>query len=142
MRRRPPRSTRTDTRFPYTTLFRSLPHKHRRGSLSRSWPAVFRTDEACRSGALFGKELGPRPNDAVRSVDARRDAAAGGDGQSRPRGRGSGVDRSLLPAQGFDEHGQARGLLGAVAPIGRAQGCTPVTKADIVSRLLLKTKKK
>src|SRR3546814_15339822 len=25
MRRRPPRSTRTDTRFPYTTLFRSLP---------------------------------------------------------------------------------------------------------------------
>src|SRR3546814_16858406 len=25
MQRRPPRSTRTDTRFPYTTLFRSLP---------------------------------------------------------------------------------------------------------------------
>src|SRR3546814_17533063 len=25
MRRRPPRSTRTDTRFPYTTLFRSRP---------------------------------------------------------------------------------------------------------------------
>src|SRR6056297_405553 len=27
MRRRPPRSTRTDTLFPYTTLFRSLPAK-------------------------------------------------------------------------------------------------------------------
>src|SRR3546814_1343589 len=27
MRRRPPRSTRTDTRFPYTTLFRSLEGK-------------------------------------------------------------------------------------------------------------------
>src|SRR3546814_2553437 len=26
MMRRPPRSTRTDTLFPYTTLFRSLPH--------------------------------------------------------------------------------------------------------------------
>src|SRR3546814_9105771 len=26
MRRRPPRSTRTDTLFPYTTLFRSWPH--------------------------------------------------------------------------------------------------------------------
>src|SRR3546814_16460184 len=26
MRRRPPRSTRTDTLFPYTTLCRSLPH--------------------------------------------------------------------------------------------------------------------
>src|SRR3546814_13732062 len=30
MIRRPPRSTRTDTLFPYTTLFRSLPC-HRRG---------------------------------------------------------------------------------------------------------------
>src|SRR3546814_5056998 len=27
MRRRPPRSTRTDTLFPYTTLFRSLPQR-------------------------------------------------------------------------------------------------------------------
>src|SRR3546814_1741000 len=27
MRRRPPRSTRTDTLFPYTTLFRSFPSK-------------------------------------------------------------------------------------------------------------------
>src|SRR3546814_3063709 len=30
MRRRPPRSTRTDTLFPYTTLFRSAPEPHRR----------------------------------------------------------------------------------------------------------------
>src|SRR3546814_5976215 len=43
MIRRPPRSTRTDTLFPYTTLFRSLEHarerrQHRRhrGS-ARSW---------------------------------------------------------------------------------------------------------
>src|SRR3546814_12797268 len=28
MIRRPPRSTRTDTLFPYTTLFRSLEHRH------------------------------------------------------------------------------------------------------------------
>src|SRR3546814_4066298 len=52
MIRRPPRSTRTDTLFPYTTLFRSgcaapvwgtALHGHRRGALparttSRSWP--------------------------------------------------------------------------------------------------------
>src|SRR3546814_5472297 len=32
MIRRPPRSTRTDTRFPYTTLFRSVDRaEHRRG---------------------------------------------------------------------------------------------------------------
>src|SRR3546814_18018276 len=29
MRRRPPRSTRTDTLFPYTTLFRSAPTRKR-----------------------------------------------------------------------------------------------------------------
>src|SRR3546814_9901396 len=40
MRRRPPRSTRTDTLFPYTTLFRSKPRPadpadraHRRGAI-------------------------------------------------------------------------------------------------------------
>src|SRR3546814_16778899 len=31
MIRRPPRSTRTDTLFPYTTLFRSVEHADRRG---------------------------------------------------------------------------------------------------------------
>src|SRR3546814_8984910 len=40
MIRRPPRSTRTDTLFPYTTLFRSAaPHRGRRetlGSIARS----------------------------------------------------------------------------------------------------------
>src|SRR3546814_20581556 len=35
MIRRPPRSTRTDTLFPYTTLFRS--------SIPRLWPDVFQT---------------------------------------------------------------------------------------------------
>src|SRR3546814_7075532 len=30
MIRRPPRSTRTDTLFPYTTLFRSMPGQHQR----------------------------------------------------------------------------------------------------------------
>src|SRR3546814_8744461 len=38
MRRRPPRSTRTDTLFPYTTLFRSAPEPHRRHPrLGRLW---------------------------------------------------------------------------------------------------------
>src|SRR3546814_3760822 len=34
MIRRPPRSTRTDTLFPYTTLFRS------KGGLQPSWPSI------------------------------------------------------------------------------------------------------
>src|SRR3546814_13584588 len=43
MRRRPPRSTRTDTLFPYTTLFRSLaPGRsfHRRHAPLRARPAI------------------------------------------------------------------------------------------------------
>src|SRR3546814_15575345 len=41
MRRRPPRSTRTDTRFPYTTLFRSAdPEERQEGhdGVARSQP--------------------------------------------------------------------------------------------------------
>src|SRR3546814_2197944 len=35
MIRRPPRSTRTDTLFPYTTLFRSVGHENRAGGAGR-----------------------------------------------------------------------------------------------------------
>src|SRR3546814_3856352 len=35
MIRRPPRSTRTDTRFPYTTLFRSIPRDDAGGDRAR-----------------------------------------------------------------------------------------------------------
>src|SRR3546814_3104196 len=41
MLRRPPRSTRTDTLFPYTTLFRSRGHRHRRLCDVR-WPQDIR----------------------------------------------------------------------------------------------------
>src|SRR3546814_8402273 len=37
MIRRPPRSTRTDTLFPYTTLFRSVQDRYRQGSAKRTW---------------------------------------------------------------------------------------------------------
>src|SRR3546814_20020610 len=46
MIRRPPRSTRTDTLFPYTTLFRSrLVHRHQR---RRDPPAAFDVDQRQR----------------------------------------------------------------------------------------------
>src|SRR3546814_4360017 len=38
MIRRPPRSTRTDTLFPYTTLFRSIMHQH---DVARGRPGAF-----------------------------------------------------------------------------------------------------
>src|SRR3546814_14505810 len=43
MIRRPPRSTRTDTLFPYTTLFRSADHM-RRGRAARIEAALFRPE--------------------------------------------------------------------------------------------------
>src|SRR3546814_4944765 len=53
MIRRPPRSTRTDTLFPYTTLFRSGRSGGRSGKHSQSDP------ESVRSGAMT------RPADAL-----------------------------------------------------------------------------
>src|SRR3546814_15476553 len=37
---RPPRSTRTDTLFPYTTLFRSAARRHRRADAHRNVDAL------------------------------------------------------------------------------------------------------
>src|SRR3546814_1652064 len=60
MRRRPPRSTRTDTLFPYTTLFRSAAAKMVRrydgkGAGRGAYRAAKRRDPA--SGAGFGEEF-------------------------------------------------------------------------------------
>src|SRR3546814_3595743 len=52
MIRRPPRSTRTDTLFPYTTLFRSLRSRFRSAGGSRG------TTERCSRGILSSREWG------------------------------------------------------------------------------------
>src|SRR3546814_3920392 len=52
MIRRPPRSTRTDTLFPYTTLFRSLPARSAcwaSAPAARARPAAASRPGACRS---------------------------------------------------------------------------------------------
>src|SRR3546814_6206161 len=57
MIRRPPRSTRTDTLFPYTTLFRSIAHDqqestyHRRAALDKGHRAQEVAFQAGREGA-------------------------------------------------------------------------------------------
>src|SRR3546814_3312217 len=63
MIRRPPRSTRTDTLFPYTTLFRS----HERavdGGAARA--------PARPPGALRGIQPAPRPGHEVRAAHRRQ----------------------------------------------------------------------
>src|SRR3546814_6491149 len=51
MIRRPPRSTRTDTLFPYTPLFRSWPHHRGAPALRPQRPAPPLAGSAARDGA-------------------------------------------------------------------------------------------
>src|SRR3546814_4665526 len=69
MIRRPPRSTRTDTLFPYTTLFRSLQQVQHAGRLQRPHEAV---DERGH-GVAAGEVLPVRAAQAVaRAGESRR----------------------------------------------------------------------
>src|SRR3546814_15202169 len=49
MIRRPPRSTRTDILFPYTTLFRSVPYT-RGAEISRPWADIMAEAQALVEG--------------------------------------------------------------------------------------------
>src|SRR3546814_4975648 len=77
MIRRPPRSTRTDTLFPYTTLFRSV-SRARRGE---GWRGAGRRDARTRArlcrcrGGIAVRALPARPQ--MHRRDLRRLAAAG-----------------------------------------------------------------
>src|SRR3546814_11005642 len=65
MIRRPPRSTRTDTLFPYTTLFRSPVAARRQREVPPTAPARVRPDRA-------------RPRKPTESATTARQRAAGG----------------------------------------------------------------
>src|SRR3546814_17971474 len=67
MIRRPPRSTRTDTLFPYTTLFRSISGQVHRLLLRGLEPvrAVVAVERAAGALAQFGEEAGDQA-DALR----------------------------------------------------------------------------
>src|SRR3546814_20539973 len=71
MRRRPPRSTRTDTLFPYTTLFRS---DRARTRLWRHLVASLSDDQRARIAALFddGDTSTFAALDALRTVPSKR----------------------------------------------------------------------
>src|SRR3546814_12323972 len=94
MRRRPPRSTRTDTLFPYTTLFRSAPtgstHAHQREGPACAGPFLLSCEAA--SG-----RLPPHPERVPQAADE-----AGFpdrvDPDKRRRGDRLSVQRHLPPA--------------------------------------------
>src|SRR3546814_1926863 len=73
MIRRPPRSTRTDTPFPYTTLFRSIALVH--GDLTQAIaddePVVVRVHSECLTGDVFGSQrcdCGPQLDEALERI--------------------------------------------------------------------------
>src|SRR3546814_9678265 len=94
MIRRPPRSTRTDTLFPYTTLFRSLQAFGFLQVLDADRQAVQGAERfALADGAFggFGFGAGPVVTGGGDGVEGRRGAAAAPNG--RPR-RSGGARRS------------------------------------------------
>src|SRR3546814_18636432 len=98
MIRRPPRSTRTDTLFPYTTLFRSL--VERGDAVTCSPPLPVRADLP-DDGVPCGKPVGAVPSvPSVRhAVEGRVRLPAGGD--CRPGDAGQrGADADQGPVAG------------------------------------------
>src|SRR3546814_9080432 len=116
MIRRPPRSTRTDTLFPYTTLFRSRANGSPGSAASRWWS---KAEHRSRRGAEFSEPLEQRNPEA----DVRRPVVV--------------IDQALpVPIEHL--HVPAQRVVDREAPeIGRAHVCTPVTNAHIVCRVLL-----
>src|SRR3546814_6397040 len=75
MIRRPPRSTRTDTLFPYTTLFRSVLHVERAARVDQQAEAVAPAQHRQRRG---GGAIDVHPLDPRRGAgDAQRDVMRG-----------------------------------------------------------------
>src|SRR3546814_20901709 len=98
MIRRPPRSTRTDTLFPYTTLFRSQSCRHvalDRGGHDQTGGAAFGRHAAEKSAwALHRRDrLEPRARDARASVTpgSRRGCERTGDRKSVVSGKSVSV---------------------------------------------------
>src|SRR3546814_6795536 len=122
MIRRPPRSTRTDTLFPYTTLFRSGQEEScRRDHAATRRKKLFpgRTGRDQRRGGEGGGKAGRHA--------ARMRLFAGIQGKARLAG--------LFLLGGMALRGVGEAMIRA--EIGRAHVRTPVTNAQLVCRLLL-----
>src|SRR3546814_20555529 len=95
MIRRPPRSTRTDTLFPYTTLFRSplLLDDHDPGRLSGGGGRQMELGvEGARLGDLPAADT---PDQAADRIAGPRHAAVGGGDRDRGRDQDRGGRRRL-----------------------------------------------
>src|SRR3546814_14588090 len=85
MIRRPPRSTRTDTLFPYTTLFRSLHGDLGAGksTLARAWLRALGVEGPIRSPTYTLVERYPVPGGEALHLDLYRIGGAGRSAERR-----------------------------------------------------------
>src|SRR3546814_7361669 len=125
MTRRPPISTRTDTLFPYTTLFRSIePDRRRRlGDADRF-----------REGAEAVRPQGARTHSSHERLQRRSDLHA-----DRADSRDQARAAEIRPEAG--RHRSGRDQRGIRAGDRKSTRLTPVTNAHLVCRLLLEKKK-
>src|SRR3546814_3472663 len=140
MFRRPPRSTRTDTLFPYTTLFRSVVYGSATGATDvrnlayaerlglwggEDFPFANRGEfvQAVEAGGVAAMEVMSRDMKALGLYTARSLSYEGVEVEI--------VEHALTPEQVaiYDAY-----------EIGRAHVCTPVTNAHLVCRRLLEQK--
>src|SRR3546814_10181218 len=137
MLRRPPRSTRTDTLFPYTTLFRSLPADLVRPSFSwgasAARSALFRPGGEKHHGARVKRFLDHRLVGNPRDLYGRVGTLASYPWLTTILRTGC--------ASCLADHQICRFLASHLSrEIGRAHVCTPVPNAPIVFRLMLQKK--
>src|SRR3546814_17016664 len=110
MRRRPPRSTRTDTFFPYTTLFRSEPAGHLRDlGIGQAAVGLADVDQSVGRGIADGERVVAQ--DAVplamADLDAADHAIDGGQGLLHLEPAEAAPTRRVDAAGGLDQIGSA-----------------------------------
>src|SRR3546814_6437885 len=135
MIRRPPRSTRTDTLFPYTTLFRSAERERLAAHLGHvGFEDQVDTD-------LERREPEHRGRPALKTLDPGGGVIIFLEGEGSRVAEPAGQHRSggMVPRCGEEIGGRPGAAIEEfiAAEIGRAHVCTPVTHAHIVCRLLL-----
>src|SRR3546814_2725673 len=102
MIRRPPRSTRTDTLFPYTTLFRSSP----------SGDSVSRAEDYARAGGDCPERIGneAKPSSSKEGVFV------------LPSARGAGFPEDVAPRRGVERAGHHEEVVRQAIEIGEREG--------------------
>src|SRR3546814_15213625 len=113
MIRRPPRSTRTDTLFPYPTLFRSRGHDHAGLAIAAlrnvlGDPGLLHLVAAVRRQALDGRHR--RGGDAVDRGHAGADGCAVEQDGASAAQRGAAPELGSVPAQRVAQHPEPRRL--------------------------------